>query len=60
MKYLFYLSGLLLFVAGVILALRGVLDGFDAMIALAPILIGIGLMGVACGIHIYDNWDAKN
>lgn len=54
MKYLFFLTGLVLFVAGVGLAVSGAQSDWDARIAIAPCFAGALLIIAGVAFHAVD------
>jgi hypothetical protein len=58
-KYLIFLTGLVLFASAISVAVTAAKDGWDATVAAGPGIVGTGLMAAATGIHIYDNIMSK-
>lgn len=59
MKYLIFLTGLALFLLMLDQTQKGTIEGWNATSFAAAGVVGAGLLAVSTGIHIYDNWKAK-
>ena len=56
MKYLIFLTGLVLFAAMLHQTQLGAQEGWDASSYAAAGVVGAGLLAMGTGIHVYDNW----
>lgn len=59
MKYLFFITGFILIMICVGLAVSGARGDWDAYIAFVPGAVGFLLTGASVVIHVYDNWESK-